>query len=105
MPGSGTANDHHSLSPGFSPVISCLLELGVPPFKVPVCTQPYYQLSLPMSSITAPQDAHKRLVLQVAEWFTASLFQCSREGVRHELTMLIKSMHNAHSFISFAILQ
>ena len=29
------------------------------------------------SSITAPQDAHKRL--QVAEWHTASLYQCSRE--------------------------
>ena len=30
-------------------------------------------------SITAPQDAHKRLVMQVAEVLTASLYQCSRE--------------------------
>ena len=29
-------------------------------------------------SITTPQDAHKRLVLQVAEWLTASLYQHSR---------------------------
>ena len=29
-------------------------------------------------SITAPQD-HKRLVMQVTEWLTASLCQCSRE--------------------------
>jgi len=26
-----------------------------------------------ITSITAPQDAHKRLVMQVAEWLTASL--------------------------------
>ena len=32
-----------------------------------------------ISSITAPQDAHKRLVLQVGGWLTASLYQCSRE--------------------------
>ena len=30
-------------------------------------------------SITAPQDAHKRLVMQIAEWLTTSLYQCSRE--------------------------
>ena len=30
--------------------------------------------------MTAPQDAHKRLVLQVAEWLTASLHQGSREA-------------------------
>ena len=29
------------------------------------------------TSLTAPQDAHQRL--QVAEWLTASLYQCSRE--------------------------
>ena len=34
---------------------------------------------LTIFSITAPQDAHKRLVMQVAEWLTASLYQCSRE--------------------------
>ena len=32
-----------------------------------------------ITSITTPQDAHKRLVMQVAEWLTASLYQCSRE--------------------------
>ena len=32
-----------------------------------------------ITSITAPQDVHKRLVMQVAEWLTASLYQCSRE--------------------------
>ena len=32
-----------------------------------------------VTSITASQDAHKRLVMQVAEWLTASLYQCSRE--------------------------
>ena len=31
------------------------------------------------SSITAPQDAYKRLMVQVAEWLTASLYQCSRK--------------------------
>ena len=35
--------------------------------------------SLISLSITAPQDAHKRLVMQVAEWLTGSLYQCSRE--------------------------
>ena len=35
--------------------------------------------SLISSSITTPQDAHKRLVMQVAEWLTGSLYQCSRE--------------------------
>ena len=30
------------------------------------------------TSITAPQDAHTRLVMQVADWLTASLYQCSR---------------------------
>ena len=39
---------------------------------------PVYYISL-FTSITAPQDAHKRLVMQVAEWVTASLYQCSRE--------------------------
>ena len=39
-----------------------------------------YNLTLYLAtSITAPQDAHKRLVMQVAEWLTASLYQCSRE--------------------------
>ena len=33
-------------------------------------------------SITAPQDAHKKLVLQVAEWLTAGF----KGGARHELT-------------------
>ena len=33
--------------------------------------------SLICSSINAPQDAHERLVMQVAEWLTASLYQCS----------------------------
>ena len=36
-------------------------------------------------SLTTPQDAHKRLVLQVAEWLTASL-SGFKGGVRHELT-------------------
>ena len=31
------------------------------------------------TSITTSQDAHKRLVVQVVEWLTASLYQCSRE--------------------------
>ena len=35
-----------------------------------------------ITSITAPQDAHKRLVLQVAQWLTAGF----KEGTRHELT-------------------
>ena len=39
------------------------------------------QSSLDTSSITTPQDAHK-LVLQVAEWFTASLSWLGR----HKLT-------------------
>ena len=34
------------------------------------------------SKVTAPQDAHKRLVLQVAEWLTAGF----KGGARHELT-------------------
>ena len=33
-------------------------------------------LILRISSITVPQDANIRLVLQVAEWFAASLYQC-----------------------------
>ena len=32
-----------------------------------------------ITSMTTPQDAHKRLVMQVAEWLTASRYQCSRE--------------------------
>ena len=40
----------------------------------------YFIISF-LSSITAPQDAHK-LVLQVAEWLTASLSGLAR----HELT-------------------
>ena len=42
------------------------------------CTGSVLQL---LSSITTPQDAHTRLVLHVAEWLTASLYQyqCSRE--------------------------
>ena len=39
---------------------------------------------LPSKSKTAPQDAHK-LVLEVAEWLTASLSVFKR-GARHELT-------------------
>ena len=31
------------------------------------------------TSIATLQDAHKRLVLKVAEWLTASLYQSSRE--------------------------
>jgi len=40
-----------------------------------------YLLKLHGSSITTPQDAHKRLVLQITEWLTASLlvYQCSRK--------------------------
>ena len=34
------------------------------------------------SSITTPKDAHKRLVLQVAEWLTAVF----KGGARHELS-------------------
>ena len=34
---------------------------------------------LQLSSITTHQDAHRRLVMQVAEWLTASLDQCSRK--------------------------
>ena len=30
-----------------------------------------------MSTTTAPQDAHKRFVMQVAEWLTASLYQAN----------------------------
>ena len=36
-----------------------------------------------ISSITAPQDAHKRLVMQVAHCFTISVF---KGNVRHEFT-------------------
>ena len=32
------------------------------------------------SKVTAPQDAHKRLVLHVAEWLTAGF----KGGARHE---------------------
>ena len=39
------------------------------------------RLTLSISSITAPQDAHKRLLLQVTEWLTALLYQCSREVI------------------------
>ena len=35
--------------------------------------------SIFFTSKTAPQDAHTRLVMQVANWLTASLYQCSRE--------------------------
>jgi len=38
-----------------------------------------FLISLLILSIITPQDAHKRLVMQVAEWLTASLYQCSRE--------------------------
>ena len=37
-----------------------------------------------ITCITTPQDAHKRLVLQVAEWLTASLSEF-KGGVRHEM--------------------
>ena len=47
--------------------------------------------TLLISSITAPQDAHK-LVLQVAEWLTASLLRLAR----HELTTysLVQALKN-----------
>ena len=46
-------------------------------------------------SITAPQDAHKRLVLQVAEWLTASL-SGFKGGARHELMtyLLVQGLKN-----------
>ena len=37
------------------------------------------------SSITAPQDSHKRLVLQIVEWLTGLLSWLAR----HELTIYI----------------
>ena len=33
-----------------------------------------YIMYIQFSSITAPQGAHKRLVMQVAEWLTAPLY-------------------------------
>ena len=53
-----------------------------------------------VSSITAPQDAHKRLVLQVAEWLTASLSRF-KGGARHQSTtlLLLKLYINLHSVL------
>ena len=35
--------------------------------------------NISVHNATAPQDAHKRLVMQVAEWLTAPLYKGSRE--------------------------
>ena len=52
-----------------------------------MCHQAFKVKYFFISSITAPQDAHRRLVLQVTEWLTASLYQCSRKvSDNHELT-------------------
>ena len=42
-----------------------------------------------MSKVTAPQDAHMRLVLQIADWLIAGL----KGGARHELT-LVQALKN-----------
>ena len=47
--------------------------------------------SLTVSSITAPQDAHK-LVLQVAEWLTASLSGLARHDLFINLFILCGSL-------------
>ena len=41
-----------------------------------------------MSKVTTPQNAHKRLVLQAAEWLTAGF----KGGARHELTTLVQAL-------------
>ena len=58
--------------------------------QLPVCSY-VEDKTLLVTSITAPQDAHK-LVLQVADWLTASLSGLAR----HELTTysLVQALKN-----------
>ena len=57
----------------------------IPPcFDFYIATRSYSSRPF-LCALAAPQDAHKKLVLQVAEWLTASLSGFKR-AARHELT-------------------
>ena len=66
VPGSLSSSPHKSLGTRLSPHKTNMVLLFF-------CAE---------SSITAPQDAHKRLVVQVAEWLAAGF----KGGARQELT-------------------
>ena len=60
-----------------------------------------YLLNLHGSSITTPQDARKRLVLQVAEWLTASLYQeRSQTWVDHRYITSFKKINESAAMYS-----
>ena len=65
-----SAKGHPSCIEGFTTIV----HIHKPPTWHCICT---------CSSVTAPQDAHKKLVLQVAEWLTASYYQGSGEEPGH----------------------
>ena len=49
------------------------------------------------SSITTPQDAHKGL--QVAEWLTASQYQCSHQKLTC-FSLSVAHIHTSHSLLT-----